>query len=193
MARFDFQQLVERLPLVVYVDKLDEKSSPLYISPQIAQLMGYSQEEWLADPDLFTKSIHPDDREGVLANIADRNAGLIGVTTNFLSYRLIARDGRVVWIRDDEIVVDDEEGRPATAHGYMQDETARRQDSIRLELLVGILSLAADETPPDKIVARAAESLVDVFGDVQVSYVERLDQDGFNIRYTTHPGVAGVR
>ena len=54
MARFDFQELVERLPLVVYVDKLDDKSSPLYVSPQIAQLMGYSQEEWLADPDLFT-------------------------------------------------------------------------------------------------------------------------------------------
>ena len=36
MARFDFQELVERLPLVVYVDKLDDKSSPLYVSPQIA-------------------------------------------------------------------------------------------------------------------------------------------------------------
>jgi PAS domain S-box-containing protein len=188
MARFDFQQLVERLPLVVYVDKLDQKSSPLYISPQISQLMGYSQEEWLADPDLFTNSIHPDDREGVLANIADRNAGLIGVTTNFLSYRLIARDGRVVWIRDDEIVVYDEEGRPANAHGYMQDETARRQDSIRLELLVGILSLAADEMPPDKLVAAAAESLAGLFGDVDVTYVERRDEGGFWIRYTTDEG-----
>ena len=54
MARFDFEELVERLPLVVYVDKLDDKSSPLYVSPQIATLMGYSQEEWLADPDLYT-------------------------------------------------------------------------------------------------------------------------------------------
>ena len=53
MTRFDFEELVERLPLVVYVDKLDDKSSPLYISPQIATLMGYSQEEWLGDPDLF--------------------------------------------------------------------------------------------------------------------------------------------
>ncbi len=77
----------------------------------------------------------------------------------FLDYRLIARDGRVVWIRDDEIVVEDTDGRPAAAQGYMQDVTARRQDSIRLELLVGILSLAADETPPDEIVAHAAESL----------------------------------
>ena len=83
MARFDFQDLVERLPLVVYVDKLDAKSSPLYISPQIAQLMGYSQEEWVADPDLFVNSIHPDDSERVLGDIADRNEGLTGSSAQF--------------------------------------------------------------------------------------------------------------
>ena len=78
----------------------------------------------------------------------------------FLDYRLIARDGRVVWIRDDEIVIEDADGRPVAAQGYMQDVTDRRQDSLRLELLVGILSLAADETPPDEIVAHAADALV---------------------------------
>ena len=176
------------MPLVVYVDKLDEKSSPLYVSPQIAQLMGYSQEEWLADPDLFVSSIHPDDRERVLADLLNRNAGLNGSATMFLNYRLIARDGRVVWIRDDEIVVEDADGRPAAAQGYMQDVTARRQDSIRLELLVGILSLAADETPPDEIVAQSAKRLAALFGDVEVSYVERRDEGGFWIRYTTDRG-----
>ena len=98
-------------------------------------------------------SLHPDDRERVLADLAERNAGLTGSTTMFLDYRLIARDGRVVWIRDDEIVVLDEDGRPTAAQGYMQDVTSAPQDSQRLELLVGILSLAADETPPDEIVA----------------------------------------
>ena len=85
----------------------------------------------------------------------------------YLDYRLIARDGRVVWIRDEEIVVADADGRAAAAQGYMQDMTTRRQDSIRLELLVGILSLAADETPPDEIVAAAAEQLAQLFGDVE--------------------------
>jgi PAS domain S-box-containing protein len=185
MARFDFQELVERLPLVVYIDELDDKSSPLYISPQIAQLMGYSQEEWLADADLFTASIHPDDRERVLGDISDRNAGLTGSSTASLNYRLIARDDRVVWIRDDAIVVEDADGHPAAAQGYMQDVTTRRQDSIRLELLVGILSLAADETPPDEIVAHAAESLAELFGDCEVSYVDRSSDDVFSVRYTT--------
>ena len=106
----------------------------------------------------------------------------------YLDYRLIARDGRVVWVRDEELVVNDPDGRPAAAHGYMQDVTARRQDSIRLELLVGILSLAADETPPDEIVAHAAQSLAGLFGNVDVSYVERRDEGGFWIRYTTDKG-----
>ena len=186
MARFDFQELVERLPLVVYVDQLDDKSSPLYVNPQIADLLGYTQDEWLADPDLFSNSLHPDDQEHVLGQIANRNSS--GATTMYLDYRLIARDGRVVWVRDEEMVVPDTDGRPAVAQGYMQDVTARRQDSIRLELLVGILSLAADETPPDDIVAHAAQSLAALFGDVAVSYVERRDESGFWIRYTTDKG-----
>ena len=186
MARFDFQELVERLPLVVYVDKLDDKSSPLYVNPQIGSLLGYSQEEWLADADLFTQ-LPPSRRpRPCWPDRRARNAS--GATTMYLDYRLIARDGRVVWVRDDELVVDDPDGRPAAAHGYMQDVTARRQDSIRLELLVGILSLAADETPPDEIVAHAAQSLGGLFGDVDVSYVERRDEGGFWIRYTTDEG-----
>jgi PAS domain S-box-containing protein len=186
MERFDFRKLVERLPLVVYVDQLDDKSSAIYVSPQIAQLLGYSPEEWVADSDLFLNSLHPDDVERVMAEIAVRND--TGSTTMYLDYRLIARDGRIVWIRDEELVVTDDEGRPTAAQGYMQDVTARRQDSTRLELLVGILSLAADETPPDEIVAHAAERLVALFGDVQVTYVERRKGTGFYIRYTTHPG-----
>ena len=180
MARFDFQELVERLPLVVYVDKLDAKSSALYVSPQIANLLGYTQEEWLADPDLFRDCLHPDDRERVMADVASRNA--TGANTTYLDYRLIARDGRIVWVRDDEMVVTDADGAPAAAQGYMQDVTARRQDSLRLELLVGILSLAADETPPDEIVAAAADSLAGLVGDVDVSYVERRAEGGFYIR-----------
>ena len=103
MTRFDFQELVERLPLVVYVDQLDDKSSPLYVNPQIADLLGYTQDEWLADPDLFSNSLHPDDQEHVLGQIANRNSS--GATTMYLDYRLIARDGRVVWVRDEEMVV----------------------------------------------------------------------------------------
>ena len=92
--RFDFQEIVERLPLVVYIDELDERSSPLYVSPEIERLLGYTREEWLADPDLFRKSLHPDDRDWVLAEIEVRNRSHVSINNS--DYRLIARDGRVV-------------------------------------------------------------------------------------------------
>ena len=73
MPRFDFRELIERLPLVVYIDQLDDRSSPLYVSPEIERLLGYTREEWLADPDLFSKSLHPEDHERVMAAIVERN------------------------------------------------------------------------------------------------------------------------
>ncbi|HEY8103247.1 MAG TPA: PAS domain S-box protein [Gaiellaceae bacterium] len=180
MPRFDFRTIVEHLPLVVYVDELDEKSTPLYVSPQIERLLGYSAAEWLNDRDLFISCIHPDDREQVLEDIAVRNSQ--GISAPESDYRLIARDGRIVWVRDDEIVVN------GAAQGFLQDVTVHKQDQVRLELLVGILSLAADETPPDEIVAHAAGRLADLFGNVHVSYVERREEGGFYIRYTTDVG-----
>ena len=73
MPRFDFQEIVERLPLVVYIDELDELSSPLYVSTEIERLLGYTRDEWLANPELFSRSLHPDDRERLLAEIEVRN------------------------------------------------------------------------------------------------------------------------
>src|SRR5215216_5549517 len=102
MDRFDFKQIVELLPLVVYVDELDERSSAIYISSQIEQLLGYTREEWLADPDLYSNSLHPEDRDRVLRAVAERNRTGAGV--GYDDYRMIARDGRVVWVRDDEVI-----------------------------------------------------------------------------------------
>src|SRR5688500_4399098 len=146
MSRFDFQKIVEQLPVVVYVDHLDARSSCQYISPQILALLGYTQAEWSAEPDLYLARVHPDDRGKVRGEIARRNE--FGVSFEHTDYRMIARDGRIVWIRDEEIVVHDESGRPAAVHGYLQDVTARKQDTCRLELLAYVLSLAAEELAP---------------------------------------------
>ena len=71
----------------------------------------------------------------------------------------------------------------------MQDVTVARQDSIRLELLVGILSLAADETPPDEIVADAARMPREAVRRRQRQLTSSdVPRTGFRIRYTTHTG-----
>jgi PAS domain S-box-containing protein len=120
----DYRLLVERLPLVVYVDALDDVSSALYMSPQVESLLGYSVDEWLSDPELFVKLLHPDDRERVLAEIARTNE----TDERFHSeYRLIARDGRVVWFEDRAVAVASEQAKAGYALGYMIDITDRRR------------------------------------------------------------------
>ena len=183
MKDFDFQELVELLPLVVYVDQPDEKSTPIYISPQIERLLGYTAEEWVADPDLYVGSIHPEDRDWVLRGIATRNRRLQPAPS--ADYRLIARDGRIVWVQDDEIVVESKNGGPPTVHGYIQDISRRKRDTVRLELLADVLSLANEELPPQAIIEKTAHRLADALGDVAVTFVEVTGGNDVMPRYTT--------
>ena len=101
-AEAKYRSLVEDLPLATYVDALDTTSSNIYTSPQIEKLLGYSREEWLANPDLFPKTLHPDDRERVLAEHARTYETGEPLRSE---YRVTAKDGRVVWIQDEAVIV----------------------------------------------------------------------------------------
>jgi diguanylate cyclase (GGDEF)-like protein/PAS domain S-box-containing protein len=127
-----YSTLIDQLPLVVYVDELDAISSNIFTSPQIESLLGYSVEEWAMDSELFTRLLHPDDRERVLAahvHTHDTHEPLS------LEYRLIARDGRVVWLRDEGVVVFDEHRRPVYLQGYLLDITREREAEQQLRQL----------------------------------------------------------
>ncbi|MFZ1878523.1 MAG: PAS domain-containing protein [Gaiellaceae bacterium] len=116
-----YRTLVEHLPLVVYVDALDAASSNIFTSPQVESLLGYTPAEWLADADLFVRTLHPEDRDRVLAAHARTHA-----THDPLSveYRLIARDGSVVWVRDEGVIVFADDSQPLYLQGYLLDITA---------------------------------------------------------------------
>ncbi len=119
-----YRTLIEQLPAVTYIAALDEQSSTLYQSPQIEQIVGFTAEEWTSDPDRWAKQLHPDDRERVLAELAHSHA----TGEPFRSeYRLIARDGRVVWVRDEAAIVQDEVGSPLVLQGVLFDITRRKQ------------------------------------------------------------------
>jgi PAS domain S-box-containing protein len=125
-----YRTLVEQLPLATYIDALDEHSSALYMSPQIETMLGYTPEEWIRDKELFPKLLHPDDRDRVMADVARTQQ--TGEPFR-CEYRLIARDGRVVWIRDEDVTVRDDDGRKLYAQGYMLDITARKEIEEALE------------------------------------------------------------
>ena len=125
-AEAKYRTLVEAIPAITYIDVAsDTANSPtIYISPQVEPILGYSPEEWMADPELWMSSLHPDDRERVLET--DR-ASFGNESRVSLEYRLIARDGRVVWIQDESAIVADEDGVPRFEQGVMLDITARKE------------------------------------------------------------------
>ena len=127
-AQARYRRMVEQLPLVTYVESLDAESA-LYISPQIHDLAGYTSEEWMADPNFFGKVLHPDDREHVLGEFA--NTHMTGDMFDG-EYRIVARDGRIVWVHDVAVRVRDDDGNPLYSQGYMVDVTARHAAELAL-------------------------------------------------------------
>jgi diguanylate cyclase (GGDEF)-like protein/PAS domain S-box-containing protein len=111
---------------------VDDTMTTTYVSPQIDELLGISPEEYIADPDLWTKQLHPDDKEEALQSYLQGRTS--GGPFSF-EYRLLARDGRVVWFRDSAVVVNDRSGAPAFVHGVMFDITDRKNAEERVAFL----------------------------------------------------------
>jgi PAS domain S-box-containing protein len=116
--------LVEGIPAIVYLAEFGMGGPWLYVSPRIEEVLGYTPEEWMADPDLWYKRIHPEDKEA--AKDAEARSRASGVPLE-VEYRMLARDGHIVWVRDEAVVVRDEDGSPLLLQGFMYDVTERKQ------------------------------------------------------------------
>lgn len=171
-----YRMLVERVPAVIYLDVPDEVSSALYVSPQVEDMLGYAREEWLTDPELWVKTLHSDDREHVLAE--HEHARETGET--FISeYRLVARDGRVVWVRDEATLSRDEEGRPRFWQGIAVDiterklaEEARRETEEMLRVTFEIAAVGMAHTAPDGKWLRINRTFCEIIGYEQEELLE---------------------
>ncbi len=124
--------LVEQIPAIVYVDVADDDMSTTYVSPQIEEILGYSQQEYIEDPQLWEHILHPDDREEAMATyLRGRESGGPFV----FEYRLLARNGRTVWFRDSAIVLTDANGRAEYIQGVMLDITDGKLAEERIAFL----------------------------------------------------------
>ena len=119
-----YRTLVEQIPVVTYIDRADGSDEPLYTSPQIEELLGYTPEEWL-EGRLWPERLHPEDRDRVLA--ADDRFESGGDESFSEEYRLIAKDGSVVWVREEAVLVEDERGNPLFWQGILFDITERKE------------------------------------------------------------------
>ena len=133
-AETRYRALVEQMPAITYIEALDAggRATELsYASPQIEDLFGYTPEEWISDPGLFVRLLHPEDRDRVLAE--DERTERTGEPFKE-EYRQFTRDGRIVWVRDEATLVRDEDGRPLYWQGVIVDvtEQKRAEEALRL-------------------------------------------------------------
>src|SRR5271168_3633467 len=125
-----YRALLEQIPAVVFMAHLDRGSSEAYLSPQIEAELGYSREEWLEDPIRWYQHIHPDDKARWSLEAAEMF--LTGKPLRS-AYRVIARDGRVIWFHCDARMMRREDGRPWFVHGVAFDISHLKQVEEQLQ------------------------------------------------------------
>ena len=128
-----YRTLVEQIPAVTYIQEPVESSNPkavTYMSPQYETVLGHPAQSEVIDEEHWYKTLHPEDRERVLAE--DARTDETGEPFD-VEYRSIAGNGRVVWVRDQATLVRDEEGRPLYWLGVQYDitEQKRAEETLR--------------------------------------------------------------
>ncbi len=137
-AEARFRTLVEQIPAVLYVDRPDDSLQTIYVSPQVEPMLGVSAEAWVADPHLWDRHLHPDDRERTLEEyLRFFRTGQPSAS----EYRWVRPDGKVLWLHDRAAFVRDERGEPLFLQGVIFDITERKEaeEELRrnMQLLAG--------------------------------------------------------
>jgi len=164
-AQQRYQGLVENLPAATYIDLIDERSTTLYVSPQVESLFGYSQDEWIRDPDVWIDALHPEDRDAILAAVDRHNNG--GEPFE-VEYRMRTKDGRWVWVSDHATVVRDEDGLIAFSQGVMFDVTERRKAEEQLRETEERYRAIVEHVPAAIYVDRADETMQSIYVSPQI-------------------------
>ena len=145
-AEHRYRALVEKVPAVVYLQEIGGPDSAMYMSPRIEALTGYSPEDIRTHPELRWLMVHPGDRERMQSE-DESQAGPGEVVTT--EYRVLHRDGHTVWVRNESVVVEDEETGLRYWQGFMLDitEAKKAEEALRKsEERYRLVARATDET-----------------------------------------------
>lgn len=173
-----FRTLVEQIPAVTFLAVLGEGENDVYVSPHIERMLGFTQEQWLDNPFLWYRQMHPEDRARWIEEFV---RGIRSGGPFLAECRFLARDGHVVWVRGEARIVRDEIGRPQFLQGVAFDITeakraqemlllsavqdARRQKELDIARRVQMSILPREFAVPGLEIAAAMEPASEVGGD----------------------------
>ena len=170
-----YQTLIETLPAITYIHRVGLTSKIVYVSPQIETLLGWTPDDYISHPEHWLTLVQPDDQERV------RDAMTQAVTTHqpfSAEYRVQTRDGRIVWLRDAAVMVEDPSDGAQLWHGIQFDITAEKVAEIQLQHLAFYDSLTG--LPNRRLCIDRLESVLSQPGSPEVALLF-LDLDRFKV------------
>src|SRR5919198_2755055 len=137
-----YRDLTDNLPLITWIYAVGDRADTRLVTPQVESLLGYTPEDW--NGELLERIIHPDDRERVRKEIAAAHE----TGTPFQSeYRVLARGGSVVWLREHARTIAKRDGRPLFGESFLVDISERKRIEDECDGLVAAERTAVSATP----------------------------------------------
>ena len=166
-AENKFQVLVEKLPAITYIYPVEGTAMPRYISPQIEAILGYSAEEWTADPVSWDTTVHPEDRELLTSTFEQADRTLEPYS---LDYRVVASDGRTVWFHEEAHMVRNIEGQPLYWLGVILDISEAKEAEARSRETDRRFRTLFENGPAITVIVSAEEEVLHVSPQIEDVY-----------------------
>src|SRR5204863_9268921 len=136
-----YRDLTDSLPLITWIYAVGDRTDTRLVSPQVESLLGYAPDDW--NGELLERIIHPDDRERVVKEIAAAHEDGTPLQTE---YRVLARGGSVVWLREQARTISKRDGRPVLGESFLLDIGERKRIEDECDGLVAAERTAVAET-----------------------------------------------
>ena len=153
-----------------------------FVSQRAEAILGYPIRRWLAKQDFWVGIVHPEDRQRV---VEGRRRETEAGRDHELTYRAVAADERVVWLREIVRVIPGPYGRPGRLRGVMVDVTGARtteedlrQDRIRLGLLNSIWTGMGAGLPVEEVIEGTLRRAREHFPALRMAY-STIDEEGY--------------
>jgi diguanylate cyclase (GGDEF)-like protein/PAS domain S-box-containing protein len=196
--KLDYRAIVENVPAIAFIAGTGEFGLWRYVNEWIEPILGFTAQEWLSDPTIWSRQLHPDDRakavacEAAEAQEAVERAPHVDrgdATPFFVDYRMLHKDGHVVWIRDSSVLVPDVSGE-LLWHGVLLDisdqkliEAELARQSAAQAAVAQLGEHALERRPIQGLLAEACEAASRVL-EIEVALVIQVrdDEDTLDIR-----------
>ncbi len=148
LSETNFRDFIENLPVMFYAVETIPPYKPIYLSPAF-ELLEFTKEDWLANPDLWVQSIYDEDRDRVLAET--EKLLKTGQPIDY-EYRLNGKDGKIIWVRDRGVVIQNSKDNKMLWHGIIIDITKQKLVEQELKKREGLYRTISRNIPKTGVV-----------------------------------------